>query len=327
MKINAVTVLCLAVVWGPGVSAAAEDADTVGVVLAVQGTVTMQPATLTPPVRLRALDEVGPLAIFESQAGSRCKLLFTDDSLLTLGENSRLEITEQTFRAGSEQRAFVAQLARGAVRSLVARSFEDDNSAFEVQTGTSVARARGTYFVTWVNGKPPTNNQHRKGGGRPQPEEAGFEAEGATGVANIGRAGTVTFTSGGATVLVLPGQFSMALPGGAPSTPSAIQPQIGPVNAAVTGTLLPDQPREESPRNALAAVGIGRAEVEPPPPPAVSVARVGSLGGQAPSGSYMLPDWPYPITPVTPPAVVSGAAPASVNPAAGTTINLNIRLP
>jgi hypothetical protein len=320
MKIFILLISCLCLFLEYAAPAGAQDAESVGVVVAVQGTVTVQPATMTPPVRLRPFDEVGRLSIFDSRPGSRCKVLFTDESLLTLGENSRLEITEQTYQAGGDERAFVAHLLRGAVRALVARSFEGGNSTFEIHAGTSVATARGTYFVVWLNSEQaPTDS--RRGGSRAQPSE-GPEMEGASGVANIGRNGNVAFTSGGATVLVLPGQFSIALPGATPSMPSSIQTQIVPVGSAISGTVLPDQPKQESPREALAAAGIGGAAVRAAAPVGPTVARVGSLGGIAPSGAYMLPDWPFPITPVTPPAVTSGAAFGG-----NTTVNLNIRLP
>lgn len=315
MKIRAFILLVgTGVSMGLGTAAAADEAEPAGIVLAVQGNVTMQPATMTPPVPLRQFDEIGPLSILDSQAGSRCKVLYADDSLLTLGDNSRLEVTEQSYRTGSDQRAFVAQLTRGSVRALVARQFEGDNSTFEIDAGTSAVTARGTYFVTWVNGKPTA-------GKRPTDEE-GMEMEGASGVANIGRTGVVAFTSGGATVLVLPGQFSIALPGAPPSMPTSIQTNIVPVGSAISGTVLPDAPKKESPREALAAAGIGEgAAVAEGLTAAPVVAKAGTLGGQAPSGAYVLPDWPLPITPVTPPAVVTGAAVGT------STVNLTIRLP
>ena len=296
-------------------AAVAAESETAGIVLAVLGTVTMQPATMTPPVPLRQFDEIGPLSILDSQAGARCKVLYADDSLLTLVDNSRLEVVEQSYEPGDDQRAFVAHLSRGSVRALVARQFEGGNSTFEIDAGTSAVTARGTYFVTWVNGKPPAGKR---------PTEEGLEMEGASGVANIGRTGNVAFTSGGATVLVLPGQFSIALPGAQPSMPSSIQTHIVPVASAISGTALPDTPKKESPREALAAVGIGEAAAAPGERLAIAplVAKAGTLGGNAPSGAYMLPDWPFPITPVTPPAVVSGAAFGGTS-----TVNLTIRLP
>jgi FecR-like protein len=314
MNIRAFVLPVSVAVWmGYGIAAAADVPDTAGIVLAVQGTVTMQPATMTAPVKLRPFDEIGPLAILDSQAGSRCKVLYADDSLLTIGDNSRLEVTEQTYQAGSDQRAFVAHLIRGSVRALVARSFEGDNSTFEIDAGTSAVTARGTYFVTWLNGPSA-----RKGKGD---EEEGLEMEGATGVANIGRNGNVAFTSGGATVLVLPGQFAIAMPGAPPSMPASIQTHIVPVATAISGTMLPDVPKQESPREALAEAGIIGGGTRGQTLAGPVMAKGGSLGGQAPSGSYMLPDWPFPVTPVTPPAVASGAA------VSNTTVNLTIRLP
>jgi hypothetical protein len=316
MKIRGfILVSGVALFMGSGAAAFADEPEPAGIVLAVQGTVTMQPATMTPPVPLRQFDEIGPLSILDSQGGSRCKILYADDSLLTLGDNSRLEVTEQSYRTGSDQRAFVAHLTRGSVRALVARQFEGDNSTFQIDAGTSAVTARGTYFVTWVNGKPSA--------GKRPPDEEGMEMEGASGVANIGRTGVVAFTSGGATVLVLPGQFSIALPGAPPSMPTSIQTNIVPVGSAISGTVLQDAPKKESPREALAAAGIGEGAAPSGVLTAAPVvAKAGTLGGHAPSTAYVLPDWPLPITPVTPPAVVSGAAVGG--PA---TINLTITLP
>ena len=316
MKIRACIVLLgVGMSIGQGTIAAADDGEPAGIVLAVQGTVTMRPATMTPPVPLHQFDEVGPLSILDTQPGSRCKVLFADDSLVTLGDNSRLEVTEQSYTRGRDHRAFVAHLLRGSVRTLVSRQFEGDNSIFQIDAGTSAAAARGTYFVTWVNGKPPA-------GKRPTDEE-GMEMEGVTGVANIGQTGNVAFTSGGATVLVLPGQFSIALPGGLPSTPTSIKTNIVPVASAISATVLPDAPKKESPREALAAAGIGQAASRGGVVAAAPVtAQAGMLGGNAPSTAYVLPDWPLPITPVTPPAVVSGAAFGGTS-----TVNLTIRLP
>ncbi|HEU4683351.1 MAG TPA: FecR family protein [Nitrospira sp.] len=322
MRPRTIGLLCISMLSLCPLGAWAEDPDTVGVVLAVQGTAVMQPATMSSPVKVRPFDEVGPLSILETQPGSRCKVLYQDDSMVTLGEDSRLEITEQRFEPGGD-RAFVAHLARGAVRALVARHFEGDNSTFEVHASTSVATARGTYLVLWLGG-PSAAGGTRKGNRRGTENDL----EGVSGVANIGRDGNVAFTSGGATVLVLPGQFSLAYPGAAPTMPAPLASAGGQIAAAIAGTELKDSPRQESPKEALAAAGIGAAGVTAPLA-GPAVARAGSLGGLTPSTSYMLPDWPFPITPATPPAVVSGAAPGSVNPAApgNSTINLNIRLP
>src|SRR5215210_6685583 len=301
--------------------AGAEDLGRTGTFLAVEGTVMMQPATLTPPRKVQPYDEVGPLAIVETKPASRVKVLFEDDTLVTLGENSRLEMTEQTYQPGSDSRVFVAHLTRGKARVVVGRSFKGDNSTFEVHSKTALVSARGTYFVTWIE-EPPKRPQipDRKGGVRAPPaDESPEDYEGATGVANIGTSGDVTFTSGGATVLVLPGQSSIAMPGFPPSDPVSTDARGiggGPVTAALAATALADVPRAESPRAALASVGIGGGTASLPSPVSAMAAPP---GGQFASGAYAVPGWPLPVTPVTPPAVVSGAA--------GSTIRFTITLP
>lgn len=301
-------------------TATADDLEAVGVVTATQGTVMMQPATMKGLVAVGPGDQVGPLALFETQAGSRGKVLYTDDTLLTLGEQSRLEVTEQTYRAGSDTRAFVAHLIKGSVRALVGRQFEGDNSVFEIHSGTTVATARGTYFVVWSEQKPPATGAKDSSPGGRVPSGSDMEDEGRTGVANIGQAGNVAFTSAGATVLVLPGQFSIAPPGSPPTMPVALTGGVSPVTTAISGTVLTESLRAESPRAALAAVGLG-SPAGRVPDTGPRTAKAGPLAGPAPSGSYMLPDWPWPVIPVTPPAVASGAVVPS------TTINLLIRLP
>ncbi|ALA60706.1 FecR family protein [Nitrospira moscoviensis] len=298
---------------GPAGIASAADAPDVGVFVAVHGTVTMQPASLTAPQPVKPYDRLGPLAVIETQAGSKAKVLFLDDTLITLGERSRLEMTEQTYRSGSDTRAFVAHLTRGTARVLVARPIAGEHSIFEVHSRSAVATVRGTYFIMWIQEPPnkPPSRPRASAAGPPPALDFPEEEEGPTGVANVGQNGDITFTSGGATVLVLPGQSSIALPGSPPSMPVGIEASLtgpGPIATAIAATSLDDQPRPESPRDHFASAGAEPGAA----PPSQRVAVVGAVDGQFSSGAYAVPGWPLPVTPVTPPAVVSGAAPVPV---------------
>lgn len=322
MRVVVFAVVC-SVVFGASGPAAAADLPDVGTFLAVEGTVTMQPASMTAPRPVRAYEPIGPLAVIETAAASRTKVLFIDDTLIALGEQSRLEVTEQTYRPGSDTRTFVAHLTRGTARVLVGKPLADEQSVFEIHSRTAVVTARGTYFLVWI-AEPPRPQPAPRTGTAPRSLPLESEDEGATGVANIGQRGDIALTSGGATVLLLPGQSSIALPGGPPSMPMAIESfgEARPVAAALAATAVPDIPKRESPRQVLAAVGMGEDGSLSPVP-----AEAGWVGGQTSAGAYAIPGWPIPVTPVTPPAVVSGAAPASVNPAAGTNVNITIRVP
>ena len=80
----------------------------------------------------------------QTKAASRAKMLFRDDSILTLGENSRVVVKDYLYAEGKKKGKTVFNLMDGKLRSLVG------NNEFEVHTPTVVVAARGTYFITWT---------------------------------------------------------------------------------------------------------------------------------------------------------------------------------
>lgn len=158
-------------------------AEDIGVITFVQGSVTLThlhaPAA---PAKFR--DDVQFHDIIETRHESRTKALFQDDTMLTVGELSRIEITEYVFNPHEGMRRAIVNLVSGKLRALVGKVFAASGSRFEIHTPTAVAAARGTYFVVWLN--------HKR----------------RTGVGNIGEQGRVEFTSHGVTVVLQPGEFS-----------------------------------------------------------------------------------------------------------------------
>jgi len=144
------------------------------------------------PVKLH--DEVLFKDVIQTQNESRARALFQDDSMLTVGENSRVEIDEYIYNPEVNIRRAIVKLMQGQVRALVSKVFKANGSKFEIHTPSAVAAARGTYFTVWVE-------------------------NGQSGIINIGEKGRVDFTSGGMTVAVDPGFFSTAYEGQAPSVP------------------------------------------------------------------------------------------------------------
>lgn len=74
---------------------------------------------------------------------SRAKLLFIDDSVVMVGENSRFVVSEY-LREGKNISVF--NLIDGAMNVIVGKS------KFEVRTPTAVTAARGTSYLVWVEG-------------------------------------------------------------------------------------------------------------------------------------------------------------------------------
>jgi len=190
-----VSLVALTLVFGPSFAIAAEGGkEGIGFYTAVLGK-----ATVTHPGEARILpvklhDEVLFKDVIQTQDESRARALFQDDSMLTVGENSRVEIDEYIYNPDVNVRRAIVKLMQGQVRALVSKVFKANGSKFEVHTPSAVAAARGTYFTVWVE-------------------------NGQSGIINIGEKGRVDFTSGGMTVAVDPGYFSIAYEGQAPSVP------------------------------------------------------------------------------------------------------------
>jgi len=76
-----------------------------------------------------------------TREASRAKMLFIDDSVLTIGEKSRVVIKEVVYSRHKMGRS-VFSLVEGRMRSIVGKT------RFEIHTPTAVAAARGTVILT-----------------------------------------------------------------------------------------------------------------------------------------------------------------------------------
>lgn len=98
------------------------------------------------------------MELFEGDAvvtgeGGKVKILFRDDSLVTVGADARLEISAYAVDPSKKLRKSVLTLAKGKVLNLVSRVFSNPDSKFEVKTHTAVAGVRGTRFVVETGAK------------------------------------------------------------------------------------------------------------------------------------------------------------------------------
>lgn len=85
---------------------------------------------------------------FVTHRDSRAKLLFRDDTLLTLSEMSRLVVREYLIQEGTNRSRAIYSLLEGKLRAIVERS------DLEIHTPTAVAAARGTGFFIWTEISP-----------------------------------------------------------------------------------------------------------------------------------------------------------------------------
>ena len=203
-------------------------AESVATVVAVRGQATVERAAKTlnaqPKLGIELKDTIA------TAAAGRVKLLFIDDSVLTLAEKTRMNI-DTFIHSRSDRGSSLFNLLDGKMRAVVGKT------KFEVKTPTVVAAARGTVILFEVghkNGKPFTRVTCLEGivdvhSRTETPGASGTSGTGTsgTGTTGTGSSGTETLGTGttgsGATVLT-PGQSLLVTSGQPMPAPFQLSP-------------------------------------------------------------------------------------------------------
>ena len=250
----------------------------VGLYTAVQGRVTVQHQGTSALVPVALPDAVLLRDVIDTQLNARTRAWLVDESILTVGEHSRVEIAEHVYKPAQDLRSVSINLVAGKVRALVSQLLTGPGSTFEVRTDTAVSVARGTYFVAWYE-------------------------QNTSGIANIGNHGRVEFTSEGKTVTVEPGHYSMALLGAPPTNPAPYRGSNVPaeVMRAVHGTDMNESPAPETPLEAVTAQG-DMPSVRPPKTSMTTAEAFAEASKQQTGAAALF------AAPTTPPFVTSTSA-------------------
>lgn len=122
-------------------SSAAIAKDDAGRVLAVKNKALIEREAKK--LRAKAKQDILMQDSASTMKASKLKMLFNDDSVLTLGESSKLVIREYVYSKEKGGKS-VFNLLDGRMRSVVGKT------KFEIHTPTAVAAARGTVILTEV---------------------------------------------------------------------------------------------------------------------------------------------------------------------------------
>lgn len=186
----------LAIAGAPADTWAQSASGKIGFVIAANGQVSITSKTAVP--RQAALRQgVFPRDVIGTGPDSSAKVLFDDNTLLNVAENSRVEITEYIYDPDTAKRSTILKMAQGKLKVLVAEFYAATGSRFEVHTPTSVAAARGTEYVVFTS-----------------------LVNGVTVTTVAVTSGSVTVTAGGRSVTVPAGSFTTAAAGAAPAPPA-----------------------------------------------------------------------------------------------------------
>jgi len=118
-------------------------ADPAGNVISLRGKAVIERGEAARYARLR--DTVQEQDILLTRERSRLKVLFRNDSVLTLGAKGKLVVRQYLYDAGTKKAESIYELADGKLRAVVGAG------TFKVQTPTAYAAARGTVFVMWYD--------------------------------------------------------------------------------------------------------------------------------------------------------------------------------
>lgn len=148
VKLTTISWLAVAVAFG----GYAQAADTTGIIKTLQGTVTVERAGAVVPAQL-GLPVVEADQIVTGSDGT-VGITFQDNSLLSLGPNSRLAIDHFKFDSTTHDGNFETVLKHGKLAVVSGKIAKHKQDAMKVRTPSSILGVRGTEFLVEVMAAP-----------------------------------------------------------------------------------------------------------------------------------------------------------------------------
>ncbi|MDI6853120.1 MAG: FecR family protein [Deltaproteobacteria bacterium] len=141
---------CLLLVLLVGLVAVVQAQAAAGRFIQVQGRVDFLRQGKLPaaPAQLNGEVEVGD--IVRTKSASRAQIQFVDDTVLTIGPESRVAVEQYLFDPQKGQRQAVLQVFLGLVKTAVAKIYQADQPDFVIKTHTAVMGVRGTEWLTYL---------------------------------------------------------------------------------------------------------------------------------------------------------------------------------
>ncbi len=117
----------------------------VGTVAGAEGTAFIWRGGQAIEVKVGAPVELGD-QLATGQPG-RIKVVFQDDSVLTVSDDSRVTVDDQVFDASASKAHSAFSLLKGKVGAIVSDYYGKPGNSYEIKTETAVAGVRGTEFA------------------------------------------------------------------------------------------------------------------------------------------------------------------------------------
>lgn len=127
------------------VSAAWAGGGEVGTIAALQGKAHIERGGEQVTAEIGSAVGIGDVLV--TAEDGKLRIVFQDDSVLSLAENSRVLIDENVFDLDSGKAKSLFELLRGKVNAAVSEYYRRRGNAYEIRTDTAVAGVRGTEFA------------------------------------------------------------------------------------------------------------------------------------------------------------------------------------
>lgn len=133
-------------------SSQAHCATKVGVLTEVRGTVEIVHDGEVSFKPARQYEEVFEKDKIRTGPGGRAKILYEDESMTILAENSAIEVRQYELTSDKKRKQSVIGLLQGKLRFIVTKYLSKESSNFRVQTPTAVLGVRGSDSVAMLDG-------------------------------------------------------------------------------------------------------------------------------------------------------------------------------
>jgi hypothetical protein len=130
--------------------AEAQQGESVGKVTALEGRATVQHNGGSAPQAVRLQGPVYQQDVVRTEAASKLQLTFVDGTVVSLGEQSTLQITRFVYSPPKQTQNALVTISVGVFRAIVKTLSPE--STFEINTPTAIAAIRGTDIMGEVGG-------------------------------------------------------------------------------------------------------------------------------------------------------------------------------